>query len=119
MDKIKALEFITILADGANPETGEAMGSDSAFNQPDVIRALFVAKQCIEDAITKEKRETPLPSNAGKPWSLEEDESLANGFSAGLMVDELAKQHQRTKGSISSRLVRLGLVSADAGLPQR
>jgi len=104
MDVIKALEIISALSEGVNPETGEELSEESCFNQPKVIRALFIAKH-------SEKRKSDLPENAGKPWKPDEDELLANSFDSGLGIDELSRIHKRTKGSIASRLVRLGKIN--------
>lgn len=111
MDSVKALEIISALSDGVNPETGEGLSNDSCFNQPNVIRALVVAKQCIEKLVHFEMRKSELPENAGKPWGQEEDEALSKAFDAGVSIDELSSSHKRTKGSISSRLVRLGKIN--------
>ncbi|MGS6585231.1 hypothetical protein ACW68H_08540 [Vibrio diabolicus] len=111
MEMIKALEIISALSDGVNPETGEDLSDESCFNQPQIIRALCVAKQKLEASIAAEKRKSDLPENAGKPWKSDEDEMLSKGFGSGLSIDELSNSHKRTKGSIASRLVRLGKVN--------
>ncbi|EGU29188.1 hypothetical protein VIBRN418_07975 [Vibrio sp. N418] len=111
MDMNKALEVISALSDGVNPETGEELSNESCFNQPQVIRALLIAKQSIEKSIQLEKRKSELPENAGKPWQVEEDAELSQGFDSGMSVDELSLSHKRTKGSIASRLVRLGKIN--------
>ena len=46
-----------------------------------------------------------------EPWTPEEEGKLIAGFKAGLKVAELAKEHGRKKGGISSRLKKLGLGS--------
>ena len=111
MDINKALEIISALSDGVNPETGEELSNDSYFNQPKVIRALFIAKQSIEKVIKTEKRKSDLPENAGKPWKTDEDEALSANFDCGMTMEQLSSHHKRTKGSITSRLVRLGKIS--------
>ena len=50
-------------------------------------------------------------SRAGQSWSEEEDAELVVGFGEGLSKAELARRHQRTRGSIKSHLVKLGLES--------
>lgn len=49
--------------------------------------------------------------NAGQPWSRELDERLESLWNSGTSVDELARGFGRTSGAISSRLMRLGLVT--------
>lgn len=119
MEMIKALEIISALSDGVDPETGEVLSDEICFNQPQIIRALHVAKQSLEASITAGKRKSNLPENAGKPWISDEDEMLSQGFDSGLSVDELAKSHKRTKGSITSRLVRLGKVNDRSDISTR
>ena len=40
----------------------------------------------------------------------EEDKNLINAFDEGKNINELAKIHIRTKGTISARLIRLGKI---------
>jgi hypothetical protein len=46
-------------------------------------------------------------SSIGKPWSKAEEDKLLLDFESGLSIGELAKNHGRTKGAITSRLARL------------
>jgi hypothetical protein len=48
MDDHQALAILTALAHGANPQTGEVFGSESVYQLPEVIRALFVAQRALE-----------------------------------------------------------------------
>lgn len=48
MSPIEAKSIIDALARGIDPATGEVITSDSIFNQPEVIRALFVASKALE-----------------------------------------------------------------------
>jgi hypothetical protein len=65
----------------------------------------------IDDLVRKRERTSALPSNAGKPWRDEDDQELTELFDSGQAVGDIAKAVQRTRGSIASRLVRLGKVS--------
>jgi len=106
-----ALSIIQTLASGTDPSTGEVLADQSPFNQPDVIRALFVAAAAlgsVPGAGDRRATSKPRPSNAGQPWSPEEDQILLDGHDAGLTPKELAARHGRTKGAIDSRLVKLG-----------
>lgn len=47
--------------------------------------------------------------NAGKPWSVEEDERLRKMHTSGCSVREMSKNFGRSRGSIESRLTRLGI----------
>ena len=50
------------------------------------------------------------PARHGQSWGEEEDGALRAGFFAGETVRALAKTHQRKRGAIRSRLVKLGLM---------
>lgn len=104
-------EIISALANGVHPETGELLPSDGVCNDPQVIRAFFVAMEALEKAEKRAKRERSLPENAGGAWSAEEDADLLTAFDQGSNTRQLAAQHRRTEGAISSRLVRLGRIS--------
>jgi len=51
--------------------------------------------------------------NAYKPWSKEDDTKLTEMFRESATVPTLVKEFGRQRGSISSRLIRLGLVEPD------
>ncbi len=110
MEVSQALKVIRILADGIDPTTGEVFDDDSPYQNPQVIRALFVAVKTLEKVEERQRREKSLPAKAGLPWSDEEDKQLVADFKQGVLIDELARKHQRTKGSIESRLVKHGLI---------
>lgn len=112
MDESKALSILTMLADGIHPATGEVFTPDSPYQSPDVVRALFIAVRALELRLRKPKG--ALPSNAGKPWSDEEDRKLLAEFDHGRSLVELAKSHARTVAGIQARLERHGRLEASA-----
>lgn len=101
-----AREIIQGLASGVDATTGEVLPEGGPLSRAQVIRALFVAVRALEQAAAKAAR--PTPGHAGKPWSEEEDQRLTAAFDAGTPVAELARAHERSRGAITSRLVRLG-----------
>lgn len=102
----EARHIVQGLASGIDATTGEVLLEGGPLSQAHVIRALFLAARALEQAAAKAAR--PLPGQAGKPWSEEEDQRLATSFDAGTPVAELARIHARSRGAITSRLVRLG-----------
>ena len=109
MTPAEAKQIIEVLAGGVDPATGEVLPDDSPLSSPHVIRALFIAAKALEVMATKPARPAVAgPGNAGKPWAEEEDQRLLATFDAGTPVAELARTHERTTGSINSRLIRLG-----------
>ena len=106
MDVTRSLYIIKCLADGVDPITGELFSFDSPYQHPEVIRALYIASQILEKG--PQRREQHLPTNAGKPWDITEDNILCERFSQGTSLKELAQCHSRTLGAIKSRLEKLG-----------
>jgi hypothetical protein len=113
MTPAQARQIVEGLAGGLDATTGEVLPEGGPLSQPHVIRALFVAARALEQVAVKAAR--PLPGNAGKPWGEEEDQRLAAAFDAGTPVAELARVHERSRGAITSRLVRLGRLPAAGG----
>jgi len=110
MSPFEAKKIIESLADGIDPETGEILPEQSAFNSSQVVRALFVAAKALDKAVKREQRDNSLPDNAGKSWSDEEDKELLSAFDTGISAKELATKHGRTQGAITSRLARFGRI---------
>ena len=108
MDVIKSLPILCSLAEGIDPQTGEVFPADSPYQHPDNVRALFAAIHALENGERRRQREPHLPSNAGKPWDISEDNQLCAGFEQGLSVAQLSQRHGRTHGAINSRLMKLG-----------
>ncbi len=110
MNEADALHIVESLANGVDPETGELYPPESPYQRASVIRALFTAKEALERASEFARRRGALPANTGKPWSAEEDARLAAGYDEGKSALDLARVHDRTRGSIQARLVKLGKV---------
>jgi hypothetical protein len=108
MDLASARRIIEALADGVDPRTGEVLNPGSPIESADVVRALHVALAAIDNQVRNRERASALPFNAGKPWGDEDDRELAELFDSGRPVADIATTFQRTRGSIASRLVRLG-----------
>lgn len=113
MEITKAMQIIEQLADGTDPHTGELFPDDSPYQRAEVVRALTLAAKGLSDLQQRNRRRERLPRNAGQPWSLEDDQSLADRFRAGVSIGELAQEYLRTEGAIRSRLIKLGELSED------
>jgi hypothetical protein len=66
----------------------------------------------------RKQRENPETSRAGLKWETEEDNALIDKINEGVSFTEIAKQLQRTEGSIKTRLIvkALALVDEDHSL---
>lgn len=115
MDRSKACNIVSTLANGVNPITGEVFPADSPYQSPDVVRALFMAARALEGAPTAAsaarepgRQRSEALANVGKPWSPEEDERLIAEFERGRSPRELASAHGRSLAGIEARLEKLG-----------
>jgi hypothetical protein len=114
MENARAVEVIKSLAAGIDPYTGEVFQAGSTLQNPEVVRALFVAVTAMEGRAKASTRAAAAPKNpalptaAGKAWSETEDQELVQAFDGGASEKDLAARHQRTLGAIRYRLVKLG-----------
>lgn len=115
MDTDNAWQIITTLASGVDPITGEIQPADSTLQHPDIVRALYVASMALQERLgNSSNRRAARPERAGAPWSDEEDQQLVQAFEEGIDPHDLADRHQRTRGAIHARLIRLGKIAPDS-----
>ena len=105
MDISKAKEIIGALAEGIDPITGEILPPEHVCNNADVVRAFYALLQQ-GNAGKKEKNY----ENSGKRWTDEEDELLKQLYDEGMKISEIQRKFMRSRGSIQSRLAKLGLI---------
>lgn len=110
MNAKEAMNIVSLLADGTNPQTGEIFSEDSPYQHPENVRALYLAVKGLERLEKYEARTKNLPKNAGAPWAEDEEDQLLKAFENGSSIKELAALHERTTGAIHSRLVSLGKI---------
>ena len=105
-----ALPIIRALADGVDPHSGAVFEEATPYAEPKTLRALFSAVELMEREVEREKRRERLPANFGKPWTEEEDRTVIAEFDAATPIQEMARRHARTQGSIRLRLEKLGKI---------
>ena len=115
MTQDEAQKLIELLADGIDPQTGEVLPNGHLLHHRDCVRALSIAAQALMQSAMRVAAKTAGPANVGAPWTSANDAELQRLFLAGDDVGALAKQFQRTRGSIQARLVRLGLLKPTIG----
>jgi hypothetical protein len=106
----QALGIIRTLADGIDPFTGEVYPPASPYQNPQTLKALFLAISALEKEQKRLRRQGDLPANAGRPWSEDEAGNLLESFDAGKTIEELSTLHGRTPGAIRARLMRMGKI---------
>ncbi|QDI90578.1 hypothetical protein EPH95_04785 [Salicibibacter halophilus] len=107
METKEARRIVSLLADGKDPRTRKMLPDNNTYQNPDTVRALFIAVKGLERLERYETRALQLPENAGKSWTDEEDETLAKAYENGTSIKQLASRHKRTEGSIQARLIKL------------
>lgn len=123
MEFVEAKNMVSALANGANPVTGEILPAESPYNEPKIIRALFLV---LNSLTVKPGRKTPeermednlatgRPKNAGLPWTEELRAEVAKKFEKGTTLQDLARHFERTSGAIHAELARQGLVDPVMG----
>src|SRR5450759_1311250 len=121
IEKQAALKIIQQLANVIDPHSGEVFRADSPYQHPDTVRSLFIALRALEGEGQPAPRQRAAgnenaPQNAGKPWSGDEDKTLARAFDVGKQIPELAVQHQRSRFAIETRLAKLGKIAPPANM---
>lgn len=110
MNNQEAINIIQTLIKGINPLSDEPLAANSLCLNSDIQRALQTAIPALESKIRADIRRANLPANAGKPWNHEEDQQLIVAFDSGDSIATLAQQHQRSKGAITSRLLKFNKI---------
>src|SRR5687768_18586656 len=95
MDQAQALAIVRSLANGVDLESGEVFAQDSAYQRPQVVRALYEAAAALERIERFERRRSQMPQKTGEPWSEEEDRKLLAAFDAGRALQELRSEERR------------------------
>ena len=108
-----ALRIVSALANGCDPETGEVLHNDHVLQRSDTIRALGVALAALQSIASSETRKNRNPARTGIRWNGDEDKELLTAFDDGAAIGALADKHERTRGAIKSRLIRLGRLGPD------
>lgn len=112
MDASQALAVVRSLANGIDPATGEVFPAESAYQRPDVVRALYEAAQALERHERHDRRKAEMPAKTGEPWSEDEDRKLLAAFDSGRSLQELAAAHERTIAGVRARLLKYGRITA-------
>ncbi len=107
-ENVVHLAILEALADGVDPFTGEDLPEGDLIQDPRVREAMTAGMKAVEKEVTRLERRKKLPGKTGQPWTAEEDARLVAEFDAGRDIAELAVEHGRTSGAITSRLTKLG-----------
>lgn len=98
----RAKVILEQLSNGIDPIHEKTLPPDHVCNQGEVVRALYCILDELNGVEPRSKRESPL--NAGKPWSTDDDDLLAEMYTNGTSVTELSLYFKRSERAITSRL---------------
>lgn len=115
MDILRAKEIVEILADGVNPMTGEILSEGDSCNQAEVVRAFYTVLKYLNSSLERTSQEP----NAGKPWTLADEQILCQMFDSGCSKKAICERLQRSQGAIAARLVKLGKIRDRAEYRER
>lgn len=128
MEYAKAKGIVTALANGIDPTTGEVLPNTSPYNNPEIIRALFLIsgtpgsgrqpRKTVEEK-QQENLKAGRPRNTGLPWTEELKGEVAARFQSGASLEALSKHFERSRGAIAAELVKQGLMEPDETPPSR
>ena len=104
MELQQVVSIVESLASGVDPGSGAPI----AFHSPEVPEALTTAAGILKG------RDGHRPAAAGQRWSEDEDALLCHEFDGGTPIADIAKQHGRSRGAITLRLVKLGRLEAES-----
>jgi hypothetical protein len=112
MQRERVISYVESLANGIDPTSGGRIPLD-VFRATEVVQALFSAAKLLREE-SSPIGSTARPPAAGAPWGADEEARLADEFDSGMPIRDIARQHGRTTGAITSRLVRLGRLDPSA-----
>lgn len=98
------IEITEALLHGADPYTGEVFEGDHIIQDENVRQILTIARKRMIDRLESAARR---PKAAGARWTIEEDAQLKQEYESGMTVKEIAARHSRSRGSISSRIMKV------------
>ena len=119
MELNQSRRIVNTLAQGIHPTTCEVFPPESAYNDPEVIRALFSVLESIKyirgpKRSTEERRRDNLelgrPKNSGMPWTKEDRALVKSSYLDGMAVEKLAKSLGRSSAAIVAEIIRQDLV---------
>jgi hypothetical protein len=114
MERDEVLQRLRAWTTGNDPASGEPLPLIHALRHTEVHATLTAALGLLEAHAA-----APRPRNAGRAWHDDEDARLVALFDQGLAIARLAGELERTRGSITARLVKLGKIEPPPGTRMR
>ena len=106
----RAREILEALQQGIDPIDKCELPKTSILNNIEVNRAIGTAVMAVDHMNNRMQRRSQLPSNVGRSWSRDEQNSIIEAFQSGEPVKSIAARQGRTVRAIEARLQGLGLL---------
>lgn len=90
------------------PDEARTLRLPEGCDRAALVGSLREALVALQERQRLRERRDRLPANVGKPWTAEQDAALLTAFDAGLPLENIAAQLQRTRIGIRTRLERHG-----------
>jgi hypothetical protein len=129
MEREDVVHALRALADGVDPTTGTPLPPDHPFQRGDTVRLLCAAVRALESTTSNAPSTEPAKKPrgrsdasggmAGKAWTVDDEQALANAYDSGTSIAELSTRFGRTRGGIVARLAKLGRIEPPASLRLR
>jgi len=109
----KYVEILKGLGNGVNIFSGEMLE-----NLDNDLKAFFMelAEYFDEKLKSKDALEKKYPRH-GTKWSIDEDKQIIDEFINGKSINEISEAHQRGRGSVTQRLLKLNVIKKPDDLP--
>lgn len=117
METQEAIKIVSALADGIDPDGGNALSQETILRNPRIVIALHRATGALEALAERERERQNQPPNANRYWTKAEEEQLCAELREGGDFRQIAKKHDRTVPSIVARLIKLGKIAPKSSEP--
>ena len=102
MESAQALAVVRSLANGVDPESGEIFPPESAYQRPQVVRALYEAATALERIERFERRKAQMPPKTGETGDVIA-QRLQLSRERALLLDGLCLPASRAAGVLLQR----------------
>ena len=106
----RARQILEALQQGIDPIDKCELPKTSIVNNIEVNRAIGMAVMAVDHRNNRMQRRSQLPSNVGRSWSMDGQNSIIEAFQSGEPVKSIAARQGRTVRAIEARLQGLGLL---------
>ena len=120
MDAVKAIKILRSM-DSSGRIVDEDTGEVGTLNLAEDSLARSIINKIIncslEDLQMLMNQAIGSPKRRGFPWTSKEEHEVANLFSNGVEIKDIANRHERSITAIKARLNKIGLIDEEINFP--